>query len=94
MNKELKAQHSAERKLMKAALAGDDSAFDRLAEITGSDGPVELDTLESVDLEIPADVDLDEMVSGGESVEALIERLDAEYPCDGVGTVKVIIERD
>lgn len=52
MNDELKARHLAERKVMKAILAGDDEAFDKLAELFGED-LIALDELEPVELDIP-----------------------------------------
>lgn len=49
MNEELKARHQAERKVMKAILAGNDEAFDKLAELFGAD----LIALDELELDMP-----------------------------------------
>lgn len=67
MNEEMKARHKAERKVMKAILAGDDEAFDELAELFGGD-LIALEALEPVELDIPH-TELE-----CEPVEVIIER--------------------
>lgn len=72
MNEELKAQHRAERKVMKAILAGDDEAFDKLAELFGAD----LIALDELELDMPV-TELD-----FEPISVVIEREDPPKPDD------------
>lgn len=76
MNKELKAKHMAERKAMRAALAGDGMALDLVAEMVGAEAalpePMEPDVTATLKLECePFELD-------SEPVEVIIERIERE----------------
>ncbi len=74
MNEELKARHRAERKVMKAAVAGDGEALDQLAELEAGLA-ADLAVPEAVGLDMPhVELDMPHVELECEPVTVIIER--------------------
>ncbi len=76
MSRGLKAKHMAERKAMRAALAGDGVALDQVAEMVGEGAEAAL--LEPMEPDVTATLKLEcePFELGSERVEVIIERIE------------------
>ncbi|QXC36169.1 hypothetical protein [Aeromonas sp. FDAARGOS 1407] len=72
--KELKAKHLAERKLMKATIAGDTDAFEQLAEMIGDGAEIDPSELIWVDETNSLQLECESPALSEELVEVIIRR--------------------